>query len=138
MHVQVLVKISFLCEGLVAAQVAALERSFAGVDAKMVKKVVPLAEIKLASSEVTLQNFDTSVGSRVLVFKYAVTSGQRNLNFFDPDLVHVQGGAVLHMNWGVWWYLLTKLVVLDLVTEAGVGGNLAVDTLFIDIIFVLL
>lgn len=115
---------------------AALERSFAGVDAKMVKKVVPLTEIKLASSEVTLQNFDTSVGFRVLVTKYAVTSGQRNLNFFDPNLVHVQGGAVHHMDWHVWWYLLAQLVVLDLVTETGVGGNLAVDTLFIDIIFV--
>jgi len=102
----------------------------------MVKEVVPLAEVKLAIFEVTLQNFDTPVGSGVLVFEHTIPSCQGNLNFVDPDILHIQRGAVLHMDWGVRRNLLAKLVVLNIVTEAGVGGDLAVDTLFVNAIFV--
>jgi len=102
----------------------------------MVKEVVPLAEVKLASVEVALQNFDTSVGSGVLVFEHTVPSCQGNLNFVDPDILHVQRGAVLHMDWGVRRNLLAKLVVLNIVTEAGVGGDLAADTFFVNVVFV--
>jgi hypothetical protein len=137
MHIQVFMEVSFLGEGLVATQVAALERPLAGMNSEMVKEVVPLSEIKLASSKITLQNFDASVGSGVLVFEHAVTSGQGHLDFFDSDFVHVQGGAVLHVHWGVWRDLLAKLVVLDLITEAGVGRNLAVNAFFINTLILL-
>jgi len=56
----------------------------------MIKEVVPLAEEKLAITEVALQNFDTPVGSGVLVFEHAISSCQRHFNFIDPDILHVQ------------------------------------------------
>ena len=90
---------------------AALERSFAGVDAKMVKKVVPLTEIKLASSEVTLQNFNASVCARILVFENSVASGSRHFNLVNSDFVHVQRGTILYMNRNVWRDFLSELVI---------------------------
>ena len=59
------------------------------MNSKVVKEVVPLSEIKLASSKITLQNFDASVGSGILVFEHAVTSGQRHLDLFDSDFIHI-------------------------------------------------
>lgn len=89
MHIHMLVKVRFLGEGLVAIEVTTLERALACVNSKVVKEVVPLSEIKLASSKITLQNFDASVGSGILVFEHTVTSGQRHLDLFDSDFIHI-------------------------------------------------
>jgi hypothetical protein len=99
----------------------------------VIKEVVPLSEVQLAPGKVTFQNFDTSMGPGILVFEHAVSSCNWYLNFFDSDFIHVQGGPVLYMNWSVWGDLLAQLVVRDLVTDAGVGVNIAVHAFFINI-----
>lgn len=69
--------------------------------------------------------------SGVLVLQHAEPSRKGHLNFLDFDFVHVQGGSILHMNWDVFRDFLAQLVVRDLVSEASIGGNVAVDALLV-------
>ena len=77
----------------------------------MVKKVVPLSKVQLTSLEVALQNFDTSVGARVLVFEDSVVFCSWYFDLVNFDFIYVQRGSILNMY---------RDVLRDLLPERGI------------------
>ena len=78
-HVEMLVQVGLLGESLVAARLCAEEWALTGVDAEMVKEVVPLSEMHIAVRVVTFQYLDITLSSRIFVSVYTELFGGWNM-----------------------------------------------------------
>lgn len=79
MHFNMFIKVSPLGEAEFAVRVGAGVGSFIGVDAEMVKEVVPLAEMFPAIFMVTFQNLYIPLGFGILECEYSEFLSVRNV-----------------------------------------------------------
>ena len=79
MYLHMLVKVGFLSEGEFAARDRANVRSFTCVDAKVVKEVVPFAEMFVAVFVVAFKHFNASFGLGVLESEDSELFGSRDM-----------------------------------------------------------
>lgn len=89
-HLDVLVQVRLLGEGVGTVSHGALVRAFVCVDSKMVEEVVPLAEVLSALLMVALQDLDEPLGLRVLERKNPELLRVRDV-LLDLNRVEVEG-----------------------------------------------
>ena len=107
---QVLVEIGLLGEALIAAWLLADEGTLLGMHSEVVEEIMPLAEVHLAAFEVTLKNFDLSLGPWIFVLKNSELTSGWNL-LIDLDRRKVKILSWLHMDFRAIWDLIPDLSV---------------------------
>ena len=80
-HCNVLIEIGFLGKRLATLGLWTQEGSLSSVDAKVVKKVMPLSEEHAAATVVTFQQFDMSLCPWIFILKNPELACRRNLLF---------------------------------------------------------
>jgi len=97
---QVLREVRLLGEALETSRLVANKRSFAGVNAQVIEKVMPLSEEHAALFVVALQDLDLAHRAWVLVFEDAELASIR-YGLLNLDRAHVILRPLLYINFGV-------------------------------------
>lgn len=116
-----LVKVSFLREGLFAIVEWTYKGSFTSMHPKVIEEIVPLSKVHFAELVIALEYFYGSMGSRVLVLEDSESFGFRdgflNFKFFDV-IMFTFGYFYLDSTWN----LFSNIIVHDVLLTHDLDG----------------